>query len=150
MESSTFGQSRDTARAMSEENLENFHRLVDALRKRDVEAALEDIHPDIELHPGLVATVAGGAAVYRGHEGVRQWFRDSFEVFGEVEFDFPDVRDLGDRVLALGHLRVRGSASGAPAESPFCYVNEYEDGKPIRIWTYLDPKEALEAAGLSE
>src|ERR1700752_5205809 len=103
---------------MSQENVETFHRLVDVMRKRDVEAAIEHIHPDYELHPGLVATVAGGAAVYRGDEGVRKWFRDSFEAFGEVKFDFPDVRDLGERVLALGHLRVRGSSSGAPAESP--------------------------------
>jgi len=25
-----------------------------------------------------------------------------------------------------------------------------KNGKAIRIWTYLDPEEALEAAGLSE
>jgi hypothetical protein len=30
------------------------------------------------------------------------------------------------------------------------YVAELKSGKPIRIRTYLDPREALEAAGLRE
>ena len=135
---------------MSEENVESFRRTEEAMRRRDVEAALNDLDPEIELHPGLIASVAGGDAVYRGHDGIRKWFRDSFDAFGEVDFEFPDVRDLGNRVLALGRLRVSGSASGAPAESEFCYLNDYRAGKAFRIRTYLDRKQALEAAGLSE
>ena len=132
---------------MSEENVESFKRTVEAMRRGDLEAALEFADPEIEWYPGLVATVAGGATVYRGHDGMRQWQRDSYEVFGEVEFEFSDVRDLGDRLVALGYLRVRGVASGAPAESPFCYLIDYREGKAIRGRTYLDRQEALEAAG---
>ena len=32
----------------------------------------------------------------------------------------------------------------------FGTVTDMKNGKAIRIWTYLDPQEALEAAGLSE
>ena len=35
-------------------------------------------------------------------------------------------------------------------ETPFGYVVEYENGKATRVLAYLDPKKALEAAGLSE
>ena len=41
-------------------------------------------------------------------------------------------------------------ASEAEIESPHGTVVEFKNGKGIRIRTYLDPKEALEAAGLSE
>ena len=32
----------------------------------------------------------------------------------------------------------------------FGTVTDMKNGKAIRIWTYLDPQEALEAAGLRE
>ena len=32
----------------------------------------------------------------------------------------------------------------------FGTVTDMKNGKAVRIWTYLDPQEALEAAGLRE
>ena len=40
--------------------------------------------------------------------------------------------------------------SGAETRTPFAYVVEYEDREAISVRAYLDPGEALEAAGLSE
>ena len=61
-----------------------------------------------------------------------------------------EVRDLGERVVAIGHLRARGKESGAITESALAWIVEFKSGKVIRVREYLDPKEALEAAGLSE
>jgi hypothetical protein len=41
-------------------------------------------------------------------------------------------------------------ASGVEAETPFAYVIGYKDGTAVRVLSYLDPKAALEAAGLQE
>jgi ketosteroid isomerase-like protein len=59
-------------------------------------------------------------------------------------------RDLGARLLAIGQTRARGKASGAELVSPIAYLVDLRDGKAFRVRTYLDPKEALEAAGLRE
>jgi ketosteroid isomerase-like protein len=67
-----------------------------------------------------------------------------------IDTDYSEVRDLGERLLAIGRIRTRGRASGAETESPFCYLGEFKNGKVIRVRTYLDPEEALEAAGLRE
>ncbi len=64
--------------------------------------------------------------------------------------EFPQIRDLGDRIFAIGHVRTRGRGSGAETESPLASVSETNDGKAIRVRTYPDPQEALEAAGMSE
>ena len=88
--------------------------------------------------------------MYRGHEGVREWLRDLYETLSEFHAEYPDIRDLGDRTVAIGRVRARGSASEVEIESPHATVAEFKNGKGIRIRTYLDPKEALEAAGLSE
>ena len=47
-------------------------------------------------------------------------------------------------------IRLTGKESGAETESPVGFVADLRDRKAIRIWTYLDPQEALEAAGLRE
>ena len=135
---------------MSEENVEAFKRATDALNRRDVEAMLDEAHPEVEWHSALVAPLEGEATVYRGHEGVRQLRRDVDEAFVELQVDYTDIRDLGDRVLAIGRASARGRESGAEIETAVGSVVDFEDGKGIRIWTYLDPTEALEAAGLEE
>lgn len=45
-------------------------------------------------------------------------------------------------------MRARGRENGADTQSPWAYVIEFRNGKAILIRTYLDPKAALEAAGL--
>jgi ketosteroid isomerase-like protein len=135
---------------MSQENVEAFKRAVEAFKRRDVEAFLQDIDPDVEWHPGLAALLEGEAKMYRGHEVYRQLLRNLDEAFAEIDTEYSEIRDLGDRVLAIGRIRTRGKASGVETESAFCYLTEFRNGKAIRVRTYLDPKEALEAAGLSE
>ena len=136
---------------MSQENVEAFKAAVDAYNRRDLEALLEFLDPEIEWHPATQALLGGESAVYRGHAGVRELFRDVTEVFSYFHIELSEVRDLGEeRVVALGRIHTRGSESGAQAESPVGFLVEGRNGKAILIRNYLDPKEALEAAGLRE
>jgi ketosteroid isomerase-like protein len=134
---------------MSQEDVEAFKRAVEAGNRRDWDAVLEELDPEVEWRPGLLGSLEGTPTVYRGHEGVLEWLRDVAGVL-EIQTEFSEIRDLGDRVVAIGHIRTRGEASGAETESPIAYVTEYKNGKATRIQTFLDPKDALEAAGLSE
>ena len=135
---------------MSEENVEAFKRGVDAFNRRDIDAVLEDLDPEVEWHPLFQVLLGGKATVYRGHEGYREFVRDNDSAFVELHVEYSEVRDLGDRLLAIGYLRARGKESGAETESPVGYVVEFKNGKGVRVREYLDPKEALEAAGLEE
>jgi uncharacterized protein len=136
---------------MSQENVEVFNRAVAAGTRYDVPALLEELDPEVEWHAAIPPLLGGEASkVYRGHEGVRELIGDFEETFADSQMEFPEVRDLGDRILAIGRLRNRGKASGAEVESPLAYLVELRKGKVSRVHTYLDPAEALEAAGLSE
>ena len=141
---------RDTARAMSEENVESFKRGTELLNRRDIESFLEMLDPEVEWHPGLVALLEGEATVYRGREEVREMLQDIFEAFADFRFEFSEIRDLGDRILAVGEMRGRGTESGVEIESPWAFLIQLRNGKATHVRVYLDPKEALEAAGLSE
>ena len=135
---------------MSQENVEAFKRAVEAGNRFDTDALTAELAPDVEWHPAIQALAEGGAPVYRRHEGIREMFRDFESVFSEAHMEFPDIRDLGDRVVALGLFRNRGKASGAEVESPIAYVVDFKSGKVVLVRTYLDHNQALEAAGLSE
>jgi len=135
---------------MSQRDLEGFKRAVEAGNRGDVEAVLEELDPEVEWHPALIASLEAEATVYRGHDGVREWFQAASETFPERHTEVEEIRNLGDRIVAIGHIRMRGKASGAETESPIAYLVEYGNGKATQVRSYLDPQAALEAAGLSE
>jgi ketosteroid isomerase-like protein len=134
---------------MSEENVEAFRTGLEAYNRRDVDAFLAAFDPRVEIHPLTLAMFGREGTVYRGHEGIRQFIRDVDEVLPGIQVEPLEFRDLGERIVATGRLHARGRASGAEVESPIGWLVEFRDGRVIRMTDFLDPKEALEAAGLS-
>ena len=132
---------------MSQENVEAYKRAVEAFNRRDFEAMLEEFDFKVEWYPAVVGL---GSEVYRGAEGIRELIRDMEETIPGALFEVSEIRDLGDRLLSLGRLRAHGMESGAQAEVPFNQLVHFTDGKATALHSFLDPKEALEAAGLSE
>ena len=132
------------------ENVETLKRGFDAVSRLDEKGMLEFMDPEIEFRPRFQVMLEGEAAVYWGHEGVREAFRDLYGALDDITPEVSEIRDFGDRIVALGRIRVRGKESGAEAQSAAGWVVDLKDGKAVRILEYLDPGEALEAAGLSE
>ena len=95
-------------------------------------------------------SLGGELAVYRGEEGVRRLIWELREAFAESHMEFPDIRDLGARVIGLGRVRSVGKQSGIETESPFAFVIDFMDGKASCVRSYVDHERALEAVGLSE
>src|SRR3954452_11116599 len=141
---------RDTARAMSQENVESFKRFADANNRRDVEAMLAELDPEVEWQSAVLGSLGGEATLHRGHDGIREMLRDLYEAFSEFRVEFSDVWDLDDRVVAFGRWVTRGEGSGIETTPPLASVVDFRDGKAIRVRSYLDPKDAIEAAGLRE
>jgi uncharacterized protein len=130
-------------------NVELFEIGVDAYNRRDPEAFVSRCEPDCDWYPFLRSRVEGETG-YRGHDGIREWFRDIDSMFSEMRAEVRDIRDLGDRVLGLGTLRGRGRESGAEVSSPIGWLIEVREGMLRRGWAYASHEEALEAADLEE
>ena len=133
---------------MSQENVELVRRAFDAINRRMVEEALEFIDPEGELHSAIVGGAEGN--VYRGHDGFRRWFADSYESFEELQTELTELRDLGDRVIAFGHIHARGRESGLELDSPTGWVFTVRGGRVVKAEGFLSRTAALAAAGLSE
>lgn len=131
---------------MSQENVEAFKRGAEAYNRRDVDALLNELDPEVEWYSALLIPFGGEATVSRGHHGVRQLLGEVYEALAEIHLDYSEIRDLGDRIVGIGRIRTRGKLSGAVTELAFGTVTDMKNGRASRIWTYLDPQEALDAA----
>ena len=135
---------------MSQENVDAFKRGTEAYNRRDVDALLQELEPEVEWRSALLIPFGGEATVSRGHDGVRNVLGEIYEALAEIHLDYSEIRDLGDRIVGIGRIRTRGKHSGAVTEMAFGTVTDMKNGRAVRISTYLDPQEALEAAGLRE
>jgi ketosteroid isomerase-like protein len=133
---------------MSQEDVEILKRGFDAVSRLDGEAMLGMMDAEVEFRPRFQVMLGGKAAVYSGHEGFREAFRELYGALDWIRPEISEIRDLEGRIVALGHLRLRGKKSGVEAESPAGWVIDIVNGKAVRVSEYLDPAEALEAAEL--
>jgi ketosteroid isomerase-like protein len=135
---------------VSQEKVEAFERFLDGFNRRDVDAMLEGVDAEVEWRPAAPVALGGEATVYRGHAGIPDGLRDLHDSFAELQIEISEVQEVGDRVVGTGRIRTLGKESGVESWSPFGVVMEFENGKATQIRSYLDPREALAAAGLSE
>jgi ketosteroid isomerase-like protein len=131
---------------MSQENVDQFMKCIEAFDRMDVPGLLRLMDPEI-LFEHRLADLYGSAV---GLEGVEAFCADVAEHFDALKVECPDVRDLGDRVLALGTARITGKGSGVETELPFTVLARFRDGRMTHFTDFGDRGQALEAAGLSE
>ncbi len=131
---------------MSKENVELLHKGVAAWNRRDLDGYVELADPEIEWYAGATR-VEGGA--FRGREGMRRFWTDTYAVYDELVTSIEEVRDLGDIVVGLGRLRGRSNA-GVPIDTQYGLVLRYRDGLLVSGSDWFSHAEALEVAGLKE
>jgi hypothetical protein len=130
---------------MSLENVELHRRSVAAFNTREVEKFITFCDPEIELRSAVTATV------YRGHDGVRKWYRDLADAFGEKVWLEPTAYfDAGEHTVTFHILHGRGRYSGADLAEPFAHVQRWRAGLIVHFQAYARQADAIRALGLSE
>ncbi len=133
---------------MSQENVEVVRRNLEAFQHRRFGSSVELWDAEGEWIPAMAGAVDD--SVYRGHAALGRYFEELFASFSEVRLDDVEFRDLGDRVLALYRLSVRGRDSGVAIDQLGGTVYELRGGKILRGRSYLSHGEALRAVGLEQ
>jgi ketosteroid isomerase-like protein len=132
---------------MSEENAE--------LVRKAFEGGLAEMaetywHPEIEYteDPRLP-----GASSHKGRDVVLRCWQGYLEVLGDendITVTVERVFDAGERQVPPVRFRGRASTSGIPFEHLWGYVVEIREERIAYLRAYYEPREALEAAGLSD
>lgn len=129
---------------MPDSNLEIARRNAEAHARRDNEAALRDISPDIVYDQSQNSPER---SVYHGLKGLAEGLREWHLSWEDYRLEVVDVIEgTGDRVVVVINQSGRGKDSGAMVEWLNAYVSEIRDGKIVRITPY-PTVEAAKAAG---
>ena len=137
---------------MSQEDVEIARSGLEAFNRAFSEGASDfyaTLDPKVEWVP-MSALLEG--TLYRGHDGVRDWFEEMRRDWTSFEVRPEQFRDLGNgRVLALGSWRAQGRGGGVLIEfSQAAWLVQSRRGRLVRLQAFTERKQALEAAGLSE
>jgi ketosteroid isomerase-like protein len=136
---------------MSQENLDLVKRAMTAVNARprpDFETINAIYSPDHVFVPVDSGKLGGDERV--GAEGYRAWLDENLSTL-PWEAQLEGAVDLGlDKVLVVQSIHFRGASSGIDLDERMWIVFHTSEGKIMRSEAFLDPTEALEAAGLSE
>jgi ketosteroid isomerase-like protein len=80
-----------------------------AFAERDVEGVLAHASDDIEFST-VTGDHVGRIDPYRGHDGLRQYFRDVAQVWDDLRIVPGDFRQSGDTILVTGRVSARSPA----------------------------------------
>jgi ketosteroid isomerase-like protein len=131
---------------MAEDDVKRVRAAYAAWNTGDLDTALELSHPEIEVVqdpqiPGSVA-VTGKAAFGR-------WLKSFFETWESFEITPTEIRQVGERIVVLAHVKARGKTTQVPVETDTAHVLTVREGQAIRWESYADPGAALKSVGLA-
>jgi ketosteroid isomerase-like protein len=145
--------SRDTAWAMSEENLAAIKRGYEALNRGDASAmsALAGNVATGNLEWEVIGSFPGREGLYAGPNAMQAWMDAIRSEWKEFEVSLDEVLHDGEDVVVVAELlRGRRRGSGEKVERRIFSAYWFEEGKLRRRAPFSERTAALEAAGLSE
>ena len=149
----------DTARAMSQENVEVVRAAFEAWNRNDFDAWIQYFDPEVQW--------SALTEEFRGHAGIRQAWQ-FFKVDFQLNPRYDEIRDLGGSVLTLGELTGTGRITGLNLSNEIAQPATFRTAgflaaatsqatpKPSKPWAYRSktltptPDSALETVGLTE
>jgi ketosteroid isomerase-like protein len=134
---------------VSQENVEAVLRSLAGWDRGDFDAFVQDWHPESEFLSAFMVQGEGDVRAFRGLQGMRQYW-DEWHALWDLRVEVSETRDLGETVLVVAGMTVRGAGSGIKIESPLAYVIELENGLLRKVRTYLNPADAFKAVGLEQ
>ena len=133
---------------MPRENVETLRRYFHRLNETG-EPPADLVHPDLEIHMFKGSPIRGP---YRGHEGLRRWRDDTFDVIQDWRLELENVIEGDDPDVLVTAQRFVGRTrhTDLPVDFPLAVVVRFRDGLIFRLVGYRKRAEALEAVGLRE
>jgi ketosteroid isomerase-like protein len=87
-------------------------------------------------------------AVYEGHDGIRRFYSEVFEVWESFTWEPTELRQRGDVVVALIHSTGKGRGSGLQLDRRSAMVWRVEGDHLTSLTFHRDADAALASAGL--
>jgi ketosteroid isomerase-like protein len=128
------------------EQLDNVRRSLEAWNRGDLDALLDDVHPESEY---MVAEESPNHQVLRGREAIAAYMRDWRQTITGMHYEILEQRDAGDSVVTIGRMTGRAGDDGPEVTVELAFVSRFDGADVVRTEEYLDADRALAAAGLA-
>ena len=113
-----------------------------AFADRDLDGVLAVSDPDIEF-TAVTGEHAGRTDPYRGHAGMRQYFRDVASVWEELHLTPREFREEGLFVLVTGKVSAR--SRGRTVSGSTGWIWRVRAGKVVLVRVYASAADAVAA-----
>ena len=107
----------------------------------DLDAMLQRAHPDIEAQPTL--GVLYDHSVYRGHDGITQWFEEVAGRWKAFDPHVDDVVETDGKVIAF--IRLSALRHDQPVDAQIAVEHTFRDGRMVTLFgrDYWEVREEL-------
>jgi ketosteroid isomerase-like protein len=132
-----------------QEHLLTIQQAYDAMNRRDLAAlrALDSLHPEFSWESAPDELDAPGRL---DSKDTVAYSKELFEIFDELHTDIEQTIDLGpSQLIHVVRHRVRGAASGVPAERSEVHLWTVRDGRVASLREFRTVEEARRAAEAS-
>jgi ketosteroid isomerase-like protein len=129
---------------MTGDNLEIARRSFQEMRTGSYEGGVWD--PEVE-----VINAKGWAleSSYHGHDGLRRWWDDLAEAFGEFDVKLEEVMAIDEeRVLSTQRFVGQFRTTDIPFDGLWAAILWIRDGRVVRAQGFLSKRRAMRAAGM--
>lgn len=110
----------------------------------DIAALIELCDPEIEWRPPAQGTLD---EAYRGHDGVRELFRNLTDAWDDFEHSEVRLVDGGDALVVISRIRLHAQASDMVVDEHWAYAVRLRNGRIGWVQMYTDPEQALREHG---
>jgi uncharacterized protein len=113
-----------------------------AFAARDSERVVAVLDPDV-VFIAVTGGILGRTEPYRGHEGMREYFRDVERVWDELILSPGEFEEVGDAILVTGRVSARSPARTVSGSTG--WVWRVRDGLVVYVRVYASAAEAAAA-----
>jgi ketosteroid isomerase-like protein len=127
---------------MSSENVDVMRRIVEATGRKDYQAVLADLDPEVEIDDTDIPESTGT-------DSFLEWLARWDQAWESWRIEDVEVRAAGDpQAIALFTMVAKGKGSGIELTRPDALVASFRDRQAVKLGYYNDQALALEAVGL--
>jgi ketosteroid isomerase-like protein len=134
---------------VSRENVELVRRFARSWAERDLDAAMDCVHDEIEVD--WSDSIGPFPGTYKGRGEVRRFWNQIMEAWDEFRPELVEVLESGpERLITVDRVRARGRQSGVAIESRSAMVWTVKEGRILRMKMFQTKDAALEAVGAAD
>jgi ketosteroid isomerase-like protein len=136
-----------SGRDANTDGVEIVRRLLEAFNRRDAEAILELVDPEVRFVT-MTGRLVREDEPYVGRQGLLDYFADAERLWPRLQVEIGQIQTAGDAVVVLGYVNAE-TAAGA-LRQPVVWTWRLRDGLVTECVVHSDEHAARKALGIDD